>query len=860
MAIPELHAGTQDAQLLSECASSVGDGEREELIPEFDDVVVKKPWGYEYLAFDNQQVAIWILHLARKQSTSMHCHPNKHTGLLVLNGEVTVSTLERFIPLKKMESVNIDKNCFHSTEAHNCSTIIPSAVDGAWVMEIEAPSKKYDLVRAKDAYGRSGKAYESGDNLVEYHDHWIKVELPSNDGVNVQRHLGCIFSCYRGHFDPQNHSNDAVAVIVGRKDSAPDGLFEIGKIIPIHELQIGKQDPLFEEYDFLIIEKEVEMQRLSDYVADFIASLGVTDVFSVSGGGAMHLVDAVGSHPSLNYVAVHHEQAAAMAAESYSRISRNVGVALFTTGPGGTNALTGVAGAWIDSIPTLFISGQVTSDTLLEGTGLRQFGIQESNIDAIVKPMTKYSITIRDASEIRYEMEKAIYIALSGRPGPVWVDIPLDIQSRQIDPASLRSYEPPAQPTPKVLLNDQVVTALSGLKKAERPVLITGYGIHLAHAEEGLRTLVERLSIPMVSSWTSSDLIDSDHPDYVGRAGIMGDRASNFVVQNADLILVIGSRMSIPQVGYNYDTFARSAKIIMVDIDNAEMSKPSLRVDVAIQADAGDFIAELNEQLGNAPAQPLDIQDWRDYARRLKAKYPVVLPEYAALEEGINSFYLIDQLSRQLPSDAVIVTDMGTSFTCTMQTFNIRLGQRLTTSSGHASMGFGLPGAIGACYANGQNKTICLSGEGGLMMNVQELQTISHQQLPIILFVINNGGYLTIKHMQQNHFGRYVGSEVDSGVSTPDILKLAAAHEIPAMRINNHEELRANLSSVLAKPGPFVCEIMMPEDQALIPRSSSLKRPDGSIVSKPLEDLYPFLERDEFLENMVIEPVEVLKN
>lgn len=597
--------------------------------------------------------------------------------------------------------------------------------------------------------------------------------------------------------------------------------------------------------------------KLSDYIFSFIAELGVKEVFAVSGGGAMHLVDSLGMNKDLNYIATHHEQAAAMAAEGYARISGKPGVALVTSGPGGTNTITGVCGAWIDSIPTIFISGQVTSDTLIGNTGLRQFGIQEINIVDLVRPITKYAVTVTDPTQIKYHLQKAVCLATSGRPGPVWLDIPLDIQSKFIDPDDLISFIPDDntnQEEKSRLLKEQVIESIELLKSAKRPVIISGYGIRLAKAENEYLKLVEKLRIPVISSWTTSDLLPYDHELYIGRSGIMGDRAGNFTVQNSDLLLIMGSRMSIPQVGYKYGTFAREAKKIMVDIDEAELKKPSIKVDLPIHADAKEFIGELLHQLNEQKIR-INVADWIQKCVYWKAKYPVVLPEYAENKDVVNSFYFVDVLAKKLDESAVVVTDMGTSFTGTMQAFKTKQGQRFFTSSGHASMGFGLPGAIGACFANDRKKTICISGDGGLQMNIQELQTMVHYNLPIILFVLNNNGYLTIKLMQQNHFGRYVGSDKSSGVSCPDIIKVANAYGIKTERIANHDELHAKIDSVLAEPGPFVCEIIMSENQPLIPKLSSVKKPDGTFESRPLEDLYPFLDRDEFLENMIVKPV-----
>lgn len=830
---------------------------------DFDDVIVKKPWGYEYLAFDNGEVAIWMLQIARKRRTSKHCHPNKHTSLVVISGDVVCSGIDRSCSLSDLQGVEIHKGAFHSTETACELSIYPSCESGSWVLEIESPVDKNDLVRAADSYGRQGKSYEGKSEMVPYSSEWLQLQAPEQGKSFSTVSNGCDFHVINGHFDWTqivDYASQLIAVIGCRESEGQriDGL-DVGRIYRPRDFERLASGRDVAAYSFLLMSKDRKLKKLSDYVADFIADLGVRQVFSVSGGGAMHLVDSVGKNERLEYVATHHEQAAAMAAEAYARISGRIGAAVVTTGPGGTNAMTGLAGAWIDSIPTIFVSGQVTRDTLLGGTGLRQFGIQECDIVKLVKPLTKYAVEILDPKMIRYELEKAAWMAMNGRPGPVWIDIPLDVQSQQICVDELQSFKPesPRNSLLEDTFRNQVGDVKQMLQSASRPVLICGYGVRLADAGETLRSLVEQLRIPVISSWTASDLFASDDENYIGRAGIFGDRASNFAMQNADLLLIVGSRMSIPQCGYNYATFAREARIAMVDIDENELRKHSLHVDRGIVADAGEFLRAFDAACTDLTADDLDIGAWRSRCSGWKAKYPVCLAEYAELPDKVNSFHFIDQLSRALPDDAVVVTDMGTSFTCTMQTFQTRLGQRLTTSSGHASMGFGLPGAIGACYANGRRKTICISGEGGLQMNIQELQTVVHNRLPIILFVINNGGYLTIKHMQQNHFNRYVGSEVSSGVSCPDLQKIAAAYGIPSSVINNTGELHTNLDEILEQPGPYICEIMMPEDQPLIPRSSSLKKPDGSIVSKPLEDLYPFLEREEFRENMVIDPTDV---
>ncbi len=827
----------------------------------YDNIIVKKPWGYEYLAFENEHVAIWVLQIVRKRKTSMHCHPRKKTSLILLQGQALFHHMDGEVPIDAMDGIVIENGAFHSTEAYNPLPINPQSENGIWVMEIESPPYKSDLVRMNDAYGRAGTAYEGSSHMVEEPEQCLELQIPETSTENKQKFFECNFTVHKGNFAEQHPDDDAlISVIARNSDEENDNpVLAAGGLTEFSKFWENVQNEDLHGYVFLIIEKEKKVMRTADYIFSEIAGMGIKEVFAVSGGGAMHLVDAVGKNEDLKYIAVHHEQAATMSAEGHSRVTGKPGVALVTSGPGGTNTLTGVCGAWIDSIPLIVVSGQVTTNTLLEGTGLRQFGIQESDIITLVKPVTKYAVTVKDPSTIRYHLEKAIYHATHGRPGPVWLDVPLDVQSALINPDELEPFRPGNKATviSENDLSGNISECIELLKRAERPVVISGYGIRLAKGEEEFMKLVEMLGIPVISSWTTSDLIHTEHDLYIGRSGIMGDRGGNFTVQNSDLLLIIGSRMSIPQVGYNFKVFAREAKKIVVDIDKAELSKKSLVPDLAIQSDAKVFMQELITQLKDAGLE-IGTQEWLAKCREWKARYPVALPEYEDNKDAVNSFYFVDQLSKKLDNDAVVVTDMGSSFTCTMQTFKTKPGQRLFTSSGHSSMGFGLPGAIGACFAHGK-KTICISGDGGLQMNIQEFQTLVQYKLPLILFVLNNQGYLTIKLMQQNHFGRYVGSDPSSGVGTPDIVKIAEAYGIKSTRISDHTELNQKLDSILAEDGPFVCEIMMPPEQQLIPRISSLKKPDGTIISKPLEDLYPFLDREEFHGNMIIKPIEPLK-
>ncbi len=596
--------------------------------------------------------------------------------------------------------------------------------------------------------------------------------------------------------------------------------------------------------------------KVSEYVANFVADLGVKQVYSVTGGGAMYLNDALGSHPDIQFVATHHEQSASMAAEGHARITNKMSVLHVTTGPGGTNAVTGVAGAFIDSIPMLVISGQVTMPTLIGNSPLRQLGVQEIDILSIVKPITKYAEMVTEPKMIRYHLEKAVHYANSGRPGPVWLDIPLDIQGAHLSDEDINDMigyveETPLRNRKGQYLSTVLDKTIQMLSEAKRPVIIPGYGVRLANASDDFLEFVEKFQIPVISSWNASDLMSFDDPCYIGRAGLFGSRAGNFTVQNADLILAVGSRMSIPQVGHASDMFAPHAKHIIVDIDEAELSKPTLRPDLPVQADAKKFIEGLNTR-HNEYARNDQVDNWVTQCQAWKKRYPIVQEEYRDQDKDhVNSFLFIEQLSKRLPEGAIVVTDMGTSFTCTMQTFETKKDQRLFTSSGLASMGFGFPAAIGACFAANQKRVININGDGGFMFNIQELQTVAHHNLPITIFVLENEGYLTMKLMQENHFKGFVGADPSSGVSIPDFVKVAESFGVPGMHIRTTKELEEGLDKALSCDGPLLVEIHMEAMQALIPRVQTQKNPDGSLKPPSLEVMFPFLDEEEFNAQMI---------
>ncbi|MDD3410593.1 MAG: thiamine pyrophosphate-binding protein [Eubacteriales bacterium] len=599
-------------------------------------------------------------------------------------------------------------------------------------------------------------------------------------------------------------------------------------------------------------------QRVADYLADLLVSHGVTDCFTVVGGGAMHLNDAFGHNAGLHCLYNHHEQACAIAAEAYARLHNKPALCCVTTGPGGTNAMTGVVGGWLDSIPMLVVSGQVRYDTTARSTGLplRAMGDQEFDITKAVSSMTKYCEMVIDKNRIRYCAEKALYLATHGRPGPCWLDIPLNVQGAMIETDELVGFDPAEAEACPPVSEGMLDAVLAHLSSCERPVLYAGNGIRLSGAYAAFRELVDALNIPVVTCWDSIDAIEDAHPRYTGRGGIMGDRAGNFAVQNADCILAIGNRLSIRQVGYNWATWAREAYNMVVDIDEAELQKPLVHIDLPIHADAADFIPRLLERVGAAPIAAK--QPWLDRCAAWKRDYPVVLPKHYLTPEA-NVYAFIKELSRRLPENSLTVVGNGSACVVGSHGYEIQKGSRFLINSAIASMGYDLPAAIGACVAIGKRDTLCVTGDGSLQMNLQELQTILTNRLPIRLYVINNAGYHSIRQTQNNLFHEHckVGIGPESGDLTfPELSKLAAAYGYPYYAIRTNDEMQAVLEETLAAPAPLICEIFVSPEQLFEPKSASKRLPDGSMYSPPLEDLAPFLPRDELKRNMLVPMVD----
>lgn len=599
--------------------------------------------------------------------------------------------------------------------------------------------------------------------------------------------------------------------------------------------------------------------KLSHWVADQLVANDISDAFMLTGGGAMHLNHSIGTHPEIKTTFCHHEQALAMAAEAYARLTQRMALVNVTSGPGGTNAITGVYGAYVDSIPVLVISGQVKNETTVRYTGLplRQLGDQELDIEPIVTPITKYAAMVTDPKTIRYHLEKAIYLARTGRPGPVWLDIPLDVQAAKIDPDQLDPGFDPAEldePWKKTDVAAAAAEIIAKLREAERPVVFAGGGVRVSGAHQQFIELVDKLGIPVVTGWNAHDVIWNDHPLYCGRPGTIGDRGGNMVTQSADFLLVLGSRLNIRQISYNWQSFAREAFKAWVDVDPVELQKPTVKPDLPVCADLKDIIPALIQA---APDGPTETQrEWLVWAKERGPRFPVVLPEYRD-HEPCHPYVAVEALFNELADDDVIVTGNGSACVVSFQTADLKRGQRLWTNSGCATMGYDLPASIGISAARPGKRVICIAGDGSIMMNIQELQTIAGYGFPVKVFLLNNNGYVSIFQTHRNFFnGVEVGGGPKSNVTFPQFRKVAEAFGFTYSRAERHDELGGAIRAALDADGPSMCEIFIDEAVPFAPKLGARQHPDGRITSPPLEDLSPFLPREVLRENMRIDLVD----
>jgi len=603
--------------------------------------------------------------------------------------------------------------------------------------------------------------------------------------------------------------------------------------------------------------------KLSDYVVRFVAKQRVKHVFLVTGGGAMHLNQSLGAQSSIEPVCNSHEQASAICAEAYAKATNHLGVCMVTTGPGGTNAVTGVAGAWLDSTPTLFISGQVKRpDRMFDQDGrplgMRQLGVQEVDIVSIVKPITKYAVTVLDPSEIRYHLEKAVHLAFHGRPGPVWIDLPLDVQASPLeDPSRLRGFDASEvrESSAHQSISQDVGTLIQKLNQAERPLLFAGNGIRLAKAEGEFEQLRQLLRIPTAATWCAADLVPSNDPVYVGRPGSVAARGANFALQNSDFLVAIGVRLDFAITGYAPQNLARGAYKAAVDIDRAELKKLDPYLQQPIHADAKQFLTELLARKDSIRLK--DHVDWDARCADWKTRYPVVTEEHRKPEGPVSVFHLAEVIGTEVkPEDRLVVGSSGSAIEIYLLAFPTLHSQRLFHAAGLGAMGFGLPMAIGVALANPGREIIAVDGDGGFMFNIQELETVRRLQLPIKFFVMNNDGYSSIRASQRAYFGQAnLGCDRTNGLTVPDLVRVGEAFGLTSTVIRDQRNLREDVSRVLNMSGPVVCDVHVLPDEMRAPRLQSYQKPDGSFVSKPLEDLFPFLPREEFLANMIVEPL-----
>jgi len=593
------------------------------------------------------------------------------------------------------------------------------------------------------------------------------------------------------------------------------------------------------------------MKKLSDFVFEYLVNKGVSDVFMVTGGGIMHLCESVRITKGLSYYCNHHEQASAIAAESYARMTNKLGVCLVTSGPGSTNALSGIAGAWVDSLPVLVISGQVRKELIADYTKLRQFGPQEINIIDMVRPVTKYATTIMDPSSILYELDYACHLAVEGRPGPVWLNIPLDVQAAMIDEKKLTGYIQLTGGEEYDVSYNEVDIALEYIYNSKRPVLLLGAGVRLSGALPGIFELIETLGIPVLENIGAMDILAEDHPLNMGRFGPIGQRRANFTLQNADLILALGASMSVASIGFNTKGFAPRAKKLLVNVDENELHKSSFIPDLGIKSDVGHFIMKLLKKF--QPDKFVPDRRWREVCLEWKHNYPTITPNYYEDKEHVNSYIFVDRLSELLSPEAVVITGNSLDIVSVYHSFKVKKGQRVFTNINYGSMGWDLPGALGACVAHKCRETILISGDGTIQFNIQELNTISTNKLPVKIFILNNQGYESIRSTQNNFFkGNFIGADFSSGIRNPDFKKLAEAYQYKYLKIENNVELTEKISEVLEHSGPVICELNLSYTQGRSPKIVSVRREDGTMESKPLEDQFPFLPKEEVQRNMNI--------
>lgn len=831
---------------------------------DYSKVVVRKPWGYEYLIFCNEDIAVWILYLKAGAQTSMHCHPGKKTSLVVLEGSVRCATITESVERSAGEGLLIDKGVFHQTTTVSAS--------GAFVMEIETPVNKRDLVRLKDKYGREGKGYETEDQHSFNTQNYNYISF-QNLGIqhNLKKRFGQCSMTFKKLTDEkvldevlELNPEDVICILKGQLlDQSRQSVVSVGDTMTVQGLKQFGRLHVSRHTEMLIIKKSDRVLKISDCVAAFLSEKGIKPVFTVPGEANVHLLDSIGRHEGMSFVCTQSEKSASLAVESFSKLRAGPGVLVVSSGAAAANTVPGVANAWVDSVPMVVISGQARTDQDTDGR-VRQLGNKELSVVELVKSITKYAVKVTDPTTIRYHLEKALYLATHGRPGPVWIDLPIDIQGMVVDEEDLKRFDPAelntAAGSSSVASRQSVSQVLDLLTQASRPVVLAGSGIRNAKAAERFLELIDRLKVPVLTSRRGADLVPDDHPYFFGRPSTYGQRSANFVIQNCDLLISIGSRLSIPLIGRNTKAFARAARKVVVDIDINELEKPTVKPDIALAMDAGEFI---DLCLAQAPTSLPSYATWIARCQEWRRKFPPdsytgpSLPADPPENGLIYPLPLLRKLSAELGENDVIVADGGPSLIYTLLAFRFKSGQRLISSTGLELPGFALAGAIGASIGRERKPVVCLCEDRGFQISIQDLQTILDYRLPVKVLIFKSKGHSIIRNIQRDYFGgRFVGTDNEIRLGSAPLIQIARTLGFPTFEANRSDRLGATLREWLDVAGPAICEIQVEDDQDKIPRPGFTIRDDHKWVAKPLEDMYPLLDRKVLQEMMLIDLIQ----
>lgn len=830
---------------------------------DYSKVVVKKPWGYEYLIFSNSSIAVWILYLKPGAQTSMHCHPGKKTSLVVLEGRVFCSTVGVRLDRSAGEGLLIEKGVFHQTTA--------ASESGAFVMEIETPVNKRDLVRLKDKYGREGKGYETEDQHSFNTQNYNYISFQSL-GIehNLKKRFGQCSMTFKKltdervlHEVQELNPEDVLCLLQGQLlDPAERPVIDVGDTMTVSTLRQFGRLRVSRNTEMLIIKKIDRILKISDCVAVFLSGNNIKPVFIAPGEANVHLLDSIGRQEGMSFICTQNEKSASLAVESFCKLRSGLGALVVSSGAAAANTVPGVANAWVDSVPMLVISGQARTDQDTDGR-VRQLGNKALSVVELVRPITKYAVKVTDPTTIRYHLEKAVHLATHGRPGPVWIDIPIDIQGMLVDEDELKMFDPEEiRPTVAAVAgrtSPQITQVIALLEQTSRPVILAGNGIRNAGAARELLELIERIRVPVVTSRRGADLVSDGHPYFFGRPSTYGQRSANFVIQNCDLLISIGSRLSIPLIGRNTETFARGARKVVVDIDAHELEKPTLKPDLPFAMDAGVFIRELLQQL---PASLPSYASWIERCQEWRRRFPPdsytgpSLPPDPPDNGLIYPLPLFRLLSAELDERDIVVADGGATLIYTLLAFRFKPHQRLISSTGLELPGFALAGAIGATVAGDRRPVVCLCEDRGFQIGMHDLQTIVDYRLPIKVLVLKSRGHSIIRNIQRDYFGgRFVGTDHEIRLGSAPLAQIARTFGIPTFEVARTSTLVATLQEWLGVTGPAVCEIQIEDDQDKIPRPGFIIRDDRRWTARPLEDMYPFLDRDTLRENMIIDLV-----